>query len=164
MEHQIVDKPAFKVIGKALRVTTKDGENFRRIPQFWQECVSDGTVGRLVEVASTSDALPNVTLGICADFADDMSEFTYVIAAAGAPTPHPDDWIEKAIPAATWAVFEATGAMPDSIQAVWIGIWSEFFTSSSYRHGDGPDVEIYPPGDPMAPDYRSEVWVPVVHK
>jgi AraC family transcriptional regulator len=177
MNYQIVEKPSFHVVGKALRVSTKGGENMRRIPEFWQECVADGTVGRLVEMASRSETLPSVTLGICADFSEDMSEFTYIVSAQSEPTPNPslkgrepdsndpaNGWMDKTISAATWAVFEATGAMPDSIQAVWSDIWSDFLPSSPYRHADGPDIEVYPAGDPMQPDYRFEVWVPVETK
>lgn len=34
MDYRIVDKPAFKVIGKGIRVSTKDGENIKQIPEF----------------------------------------------------------------------------------------------------------------------------------
>lgn len=51
MDYRIVEKPAFKIIGKAIRVSTDNGENFKRIPQFWDECWQDGTcdtLGRMI--------------------------------------------------------------------------------------------------------------------
>jgi AraC family transcriptional regulator len=157
MDYQIIEKPSFKVAGKAIRVPTKDGENFRIIPEFWRDTVSDGTFARLKDLAAKSAFLEGVTLGICSDFAGDMSEFTYMIAAEAPVEGAPDGMVEKSIPAATYAVFESVGPMPDAIQNVWIGIWSEFFPSAPYGHAEGHDLEIYPPGDPMAADYRSEV-------
>lgn len=162
MDYRIVEKPAFRVVGKALRVSTKDGENLRRIPQFWEECHRDGSHEQLAALAAQGRALGDVTLGICTDFAPNMEEFTYLIAAEGPQGAVPDGLVEKTIPATTWAVFEATGPMPDAIQTVWGRIWSEFFPAKQFQHGDGPDLELYPRGDATQPEYRSEVWIPVV--
>ena len=161
MDYRVVEKPAFKVVGTALRVSTKNGENQRRIPQFWDECLHDGSHDKLQALAARGGMFGDATLGICMDFAADMQEFTYMIGAA-TNGDAADGMTEKTIPAATWAVFEARGSMPEAIQNVWGGIWSEFFKAGEYKHGDGPDVEVYPAGDPTQPDYRSEVWVPVV--
>jgi AraC family transcriptional regulator len=162
MDYRIVEKRSFTVAGKAVRVSTRDGENLRRIPQFWEECLHDGAHERLAALAASGNTLGNVTLGICMDFTPNMEEFTYMIAAEAADGDVPDGMIGKSIPALTWAVFEAQGAMPDAIQTVWSRIWSEFFPSMQFKHAEGPDLELYPSGDPTQSDYRFEVWVPVV--
>lgn len=162
MDYRIVDKPAFGVAGKALRVSTKDGENMRRIPQLWDECHADGSLARLRALAADRTAPGDVILGICMDFAADMKEFTYMIAAEAGGEGVPEGMVEKAVPALTYAVFEVSGPMPEAIQTVWGRIRSEFFPSGEYVHAVGPDIEVYPPGDPEQPGYRSEVWVPVV--
>jgi AraC family transcriptional regulator len=162
MNYTITEKPSFKVAGKALRVSTKDGENMRRIPQFWDECHADGTHDRLVALAVRGAVLGDVTLGICADFAANMEEFTYMIAAESTETEVPDGLVERAVPALTWAVFTASGPMPDAIQNLWGQIWSDFFPAGQFTHGDGPDLELYPSSDPSSPDYTFQVWVPVV--
>ncbi len=162
MGHRIVNKSSFRVVGKAIRVAAKDGENLRRIPQFWDECLTDGTHDLLLAQAGNGGTLGPVTLGICADFAANMEEFTYMIAAEATGNTVPDGLVDREIPASTWAVFEAKGAMPEAIQNVWGTIWGEFFPAGEYKHGDAPDLEVYPPGDPTSEDYRSEVWVPVV--
>lgn len=161
MDYRIVEKSAFTVVGKALRVSHKNGENQQRIPEFWQECHCDGTYDQLTVLAAQGEVLGDVTLGLCTDFAPNMEEFTYIIAAEGQKGTAPDGLIEKTIPANTWAIFEATGPMPEAIQTAWNCIWSEFFTANQFQHADGPDMELYPRGDPTLPDYRSEVWVPV---
>lgn len=164
MDYRIVEKPSFKVMGKALRVSAKNGENQRLIPQFWQQCTADGTYARLAGAAPKIGILGDAVLGICADFAPDMSEFTYLIAAEEGPGTSADGLEERAIPASTWAVFKAKGALPDSIQAVWGRIMSEFLPAGEYAHAQAPDLEVYPPGNPMQPGYQCEVWVPVVKK
>jgi AraC family transcriptional regulator len=162
MDYQLVEKPSFPVVGKTLRVSTKDGENMRVIPKFWADSHADGSFARLARFTSADGVLGDVTLGICLDFAGDMSAFTYMIAIEGKKQDGLEDMTEAAIPAATWAVFESDGPMPEAIQAMWGHIMSEFLPSGEFKHAPAPDLEVYPKGDPMQPGYRFAVWVPVV--
>lgn len=164
MDYQIVEKPSFRIVGRPLRVSTKDGENMRAIPDFWQECVANGTLGQLAALAEKSGVFAGDMLGACTDFASDMSEFTYLIAAESPTAKVPDSMVELVAPASTWAVFQAKGAVPDSIQSAWGYIMSEFLPSGEYAHAAGPDLEVYPPGDPMQPSYQCSIWVPVNKK
>lgn len=68
------------------------------------------------------------------------------------------------IPALTWAVFECIGPMPQAMQDLLKRIYLEFFPSGGYERADGPDVEVYPEGDLSSPNYRSEIWAPIVRK
>lgn len=70
----------------------------------------------------------------------------------------------KSIPARTWAVFECKGAMPNAMQDMWHKIVSEFFPASGYEPTYEMDIEAYSNGDMCSPDYRSEIWVPVIKK
>ena len=79
MDYRIVEKPAFKVAGKGLRVSTKDGENLRTIPAYWQESNSNGTVEKLAKSVTRGGVADGAMLGICADFKHDIQEFTYII-------------------------------------------------------------------------------------
>jgi len=162
MNYKIVEKPEFKVAGKSIRVPTKDGQNMVLIPEFWQTCMQDGTVPKLAGLASNGAVVKDALLGICMDFSANMDEFTYMVAVDTSTTP--DGMVERTIPSATWAVFEAKGPMPDAIQNVWAAIWSQFFAVEPYAHAAAPDLEIYPEGDVTDPGYISEVWVPVVSK
>ena len=119
MDYRIVEKPAFQVIGKAVRVSTKDGEMMKMIPAFWGKSLEDGTHKTLSEMVSSQGILGNVSLGICMEFQDDLQEFTYLIAVEKTQRAAPAGFVEKNIPAATWAVFESVGSMPEAIQKVW---------------------------------------------
>ena len=162
MDYRTIEKPAFPVAGKSIRVITEGGQNFSQIPEFWTTCVQDGTLTNLLSLAVPNALPPGTTLGICSDFTENMEEFTYMIAVE---TPDsPEGLAESTVPALTFAAFTSVGPMPEAIQNVWINIFSEFFPSEPYVHASGPDLEIYPPGNPMASDYTCEVWVPVVPK
>lgn len=64
------------------------------------------------------------------------------------------------IPEATWAVFEAEGAMMELVNR----IWREWFPSSGYGRADNniPDVQVYFDYDFPKENYRYELWYPVV--
>lgn len=161
MDYRIVEKDGFTVVSKSIQISTREGENFRRIPQFWQDCLSDGTVEKL-NLAGTKKDL----LGICMNMDHAKEEFTYAIAIEddSKDKNYGNEFSSKDIPAAVWAVFPSVGPMPGAIQKVWERIFQEWFPSTGYEHTGGPELEVYPAGDATADDYRCEVWVPIVKK
>jgi AraC family transcriptional regulator len=158
MDYKIMDKKGFRVVGKSIKVTTRNGENFRRIPKFWDECIEDGSCEQIYKLSSNGDVL-----GICMEFCNEQDEFTYMIAAETSEAA-PAGMVEKEIPTATWAVFQSIGPMPGAIQAVTQRIFSEWFPATGYEHADAPELEVYPPGNGSDPNYRCEVWIPIVRK
>lgn len=159
MDYKIVEKPAFAVIGKGIRVTTCNGENNRIVPKFWSESHESGLCDRLGAFAGDMGML-----GVCMEFEPALKEFTYLIAVEKPEGPLPEDLTQKEIPAATWAIFESVGPMPDAIQKVWQRIYSEWFPATGYEHAGGPELEVYPAGDMDAGSYRCEVWIPIIKR
>jgi AraC family transcriptional regulator len=159
MDYRIIKKDGFRMVGKALRVSTADGQNFAKIPAFWSECNSDGTTGLLCKLSDDGSAL-----GICAEFSPEMNEFSYIVGVPSKNGATPAGCMEMTIPAQTWAVFDAVGRLPQSIQAVTTKIFSEWFPASAFEHANAPELEVYPAGDMDDGNYRCEVWMPVVKK
>lgn len=161
MGYRIIEKEAFRVVGKGIVVSLKDGENFRRVSQFWDDSERDGTVERIC-----SHMGPMGMLGICMEADQIREEFAYMIAVEKPETGQAADLEEKEIPASTWAVFESVGPMPGAIQDVWKRIFSEWFPATGYEHAEAPELEVYPPGPKSMTDqdYGSEVWVPIIKK
>lgn len=157
MNYRIVEKEAFKIIGKAKRVTTVDGKNLEIIPKFWDEVCENGLYEKLKGMAGSLGIL-----GICTDFAPDQEELTYIIAVEKAQSETPDGLIEREIPANTWAIFESVGPMPKAIQEVWKRIFSEWFPATGYEHANGPELEVYLPGNMEDSNYKCEVWIPII--
>ncbi|WP_019912226.1 effector binding domain-containing protein [Paenibacillus sp. HW567] len=159
MEYKIVEKEAFTVIGKSMEVTTRDGENLRRIPEFWKETNVDGTYDKLLEIGVDKDLL-----GICMSMDMEKELLSYWIGVEGTPETDPQGYETAVVPAASWAVFTSVGPMPHAIQKVWQRIFQEWFPSTGYEHAGGPEFELYPLGDTHAENYVCEVWIPVVKK
>ena len=68
------------------------------------------------------------------------------------------------VPALTWAIFEAAGPFPDTLQNVWGRIYSEWFPSAIYELAMGPEMLWNESKDTSSPNYRSEIWIPVIKK
>ncbi|MDU2063267.1 MAG: AraC family transcriptional regulator [Sporomusaceae bacterium] len=154
MEYKIVDKESFTVVGKQKKITMVDGENFKQVPQFWGECMNDGTYDWICNKAGKLGIL-----GVCKDFEED--KFNYMIAVEGVNEELPQGYISAKIPAATWAVFESVGALPDAIQELTRRIFTEWLPATGYQYACAPEIEVYPKGDTASPDYRCEIWVPI---
>ncbi|TDF94456.1 AraC family transcriptional regulator [Paenibacillus piri] len=159
MDYTMVEKPAFNAAGKAIQMKMKGGENNWKIPQFWGQCHEDGTCARLASIGAAGNLL-----GICMDMRHDQEQLTYLIAAETKPDADTEGLEIRTIPAAAWAVFTAVGPVPGAIQDVWRRIFQEWFPSTGYEHSGGPELEVYPPGNTTADDYRCEIWIPVVKK
>lgn len=63
---------------------------------------------------------------------------------------------------AEYAVVELTGKVPECIHAGWKYLMEIFFPEHGYIHSGKPDFEYYFKGDMYSPDYKMELWVPVV--
>ena len=164
MNYKIEEKEAFRIVGFKLSTTLKDDACYKAIPTFWNEIAMSGKIGVL---GSTISKEPFGMLGIsvCPDSYSDSGtfDFDYYIAA---PTDQAvsDGMEEFIVPAATWAIFECIGPMPDTIQEMQKRIATEWLPSSGYEYGDAPDIEVYYDKDGTKSDTRSEIWIPVVKK
>ncbi|OXM17093.1 GyrI-like domain-containing protein [Paenibacillus herberti] len=154
MNYRIEKRESFSIAGASIVVNCENGENFRRIPQFWQESGPNGTIGRVLELNPGTPLI-----GACVDFKmigdtaadkEESTRFRYMIAVeapAGTvtePFEHEGaEFVERKVPASSWAVFTAVGPLPESIQSVTRRIFSEWFPSTGYQHACGPELEIY---------------------
>lgn len=159
MNYKIESKEAFRVVGYSTKEKMSMDEGLKEIPKFWQGVREQGGIGKLCGLMAGKE--PTGIFGVC--ISEEGNSFRYLI---GAPTsaPVPEGMEEYLIPAATYAVFESIGPVPDAIQSVQKRIMSEWLPSSGYQYGAAPDIEVYQEGDQSAPDYRSEVWFPIAKK
>lgn len=156
MDYKIVEKGNFTVVGKQRKISMGNGENFKQIPEFWNDCMKDGSYEWLFSKAGKLGVL-----GVCKDFDQYKDEFIYMIAIEKIKDLLPSGYVSTAIPAATWAVFESVGALPDAIQDLTRRIFTEWLPSTGYEHDSVPELEVYPQGDIHSPNYRCEVWIPI---
>lgn len=161
MDYKIIEKEAFDIIEKVEAHTVENSENAKSIPDFWSRSHNDGTVKKLLDTTTTDRTF---IFGVCyGNLPENAKTFDYSIAAkCGENTVVPEGFRKNTIPARTWAVFECKGAMPDAMQDTWHKIVSEFFPTSIYQPTYEMDIEAYTEGNMGSPDYRSEIWVPVI--
>lgn len=162
MDYKIVEKEAFDIIEKVSTHTVENSENAKSIPDFWTRSHKDGTVKRLTELTTDKTFIFGVCYG---NLPENAKTFDYSIAAkCDENTEASEGFRRNTIPARTWAVFECKGAMPKAMQDMWHKIVSEFFPTSGYEPTYEMDIEAYTEGNMRSPDYRSEIWVPVIKK
>jgi len=124
---------------------------------MWADLPDDA----LKSLGELSNLEPSGVLGVCADMHD--NGFDYWIAAATTKE-CPAGFEKLDIPAARWIVFEITGAIPKAIQDGCHYIFNEWLPLSGYKHANVPELEWYSVGDMSSPDYKSEIWIPIIKK
>lgn len=159
MNYKIVSKEEFKVAGVSKHIKTKNGENFKIIPKFWDETCEQGIFKVLEKNASNLGVL-----GICYNFDKELGEFDYIIAIEGQTIVGLENYEVVTIPKNSFAIFESIGPMPNAIQEVIKRVFAEWFPATKYEHAGGPELEVYLPGDTSSEDYKCEVWIPVIEK
>jgi AraC family transcriptional regulator len=155
MEYKTINFDAFSVVGVKEFVSTENDGYLLAIPRMWADLPGEA----FAALQGISDREPAGMLGLCANMSDDGFDYWMAVATTKAC---PDGFAKLDIPAAKWAVFEITGAMPKAIQDGAKYIFNEWLPSSGYRHANVPDFERYSTGDMDSPDYLSEIWVPVI--
>ena len=153
MEYQIVQKPAFRIVGFRTPIPADQEESFQCVPQFWAE-----TGHRLGELIPLMDQKFPGVLGICTM---DEENFYYIAVASDAAPP--EGGHEWTVPAATWAVFSGQGQAPTAIQELQKRVVSEWLPDSGYEWAPAPDIEVYLSA-PDEENSRFQVWVPVTKR
>jgi AraC family transcriptional regulator len=159
MDYRIIQKEAFKVIGKVFKVSTKDEGHHKAISELWDKCNNDGTIEKICAMDNKQNLL-----GISMEFEHDKEQFSYMIAIKDVHHSAESGFDSRVIPASYWAVFTSIGPVPHAIVNVLSRICQESFTETGFEQANGPMLEVYLPGNPSAQDYKCEVWVPIVKK
>ena len=157
MNYKIIKKEGFKVVGIQRKINSANDANFKEVPKFWNDSMKDGSMDWIKNNAGKLGVL-----GVSLDLQNFYNgHFTYMIGIEKIDGPLPDGFESAIIPAATWAVFEAIGPLPEANQDLVRRIFSEWFPATGYQHDYAPEIEVYPDGDTNSPDYRCEIWIPV---
>ena len=164
MDYKIVEKPAFKIIYKGERVKVADGANIREIPKFWDRCLCDDTVTKLLDFsrkANEDDDLYNTTFGMADPETFEDSSYIYKIGSIYIGGDVPEGFFTQDIPAHTWIKFTSV-LLNDNYLDVFKKIFSEFFPTSDYIPLG--QFEVFPESDRSHKDYLCEIWIPAKKK
>ena len=161
MRYRIVEKDAFRVVGKRARVPlVYEGQN-PAIVEFVRG-IGTATLRRLAEL---SDQEPRGIVAAVHNFAGhrvdapEGTELDYyhgVVTGADAP----GDMEVLPVAAGTWAVFEASGEAPHAIQYLWRDVFTQWFPSNPYRSVPGPEILRTVLSQDGA-HAEAQLWIPV---
>ncbi|NEC19409.1 AraC family transcriptional regulator [Streptomyces parvus] len=158
MRYSLVEKNAFRVVGKKARVPLiHEGPN-PAIAEFIR------SIGReeLDRIAALSDQEPAGIVGVSDQLDPSRAEGTeldYWHGVVSAAEP-PEDLDALDVPAGTWAVFESEGAFPQTLQYLWRDVFTQWFPSNPYASRPGPEILRVR----LAEDGKraeAELWIPV---
>lgn len=161
MDTRIVDSPAFRLVGHAVRVPlVHHGVN----PHIQQHIAALPQEEHL-RLKSLGDTEPAGLLQVCDDLDPDStegSELTYLHGVAvSRDTPAPDDLDAIEVPAGRWAVFRTSGPHPQTLQATWAATATKWFPSNPWRLRPGPSIVAFVE---RADDFSTatcDLWLPV---
>lgn len=156
MDYRIIKQDTFRVVGIPSdngKWDVKDAGS--KATEYWEKIGAD--IHKIVDLMDGND--PQGLLGV--QFCKD-GDFDCYMACVATNQPVPDGMEERIVKAATYAVFECVGAMPNAMTELWHRILTEWLPSSGYEWVTGTDVERYITPNMTSPDSRSEVWLPVI--
>ncbi|MEU7295555.1 AraC family transcriptional regulator [Streptomyces exfoliatus] len=158
MRYRVVEKEAFRVIGRGTRVPlVHEGEN----PAIAAHIRSIGQEA-LDRLALLSDGEPQGVVSAVTHLSESREEGAELDywhgVVSGADVPDGFDALD--VPAGTWAVFEDEGPLPQAIQYLWRDVFTQWFPSNPYASRPGPELlSVRPSADWTTA--RAELWIPV---
>ena len=161
MDVRVLDRPAFRLVGRAARVPlVHEGVN----PHI-AEHVASLPAAEHERLKALSGTEPAGLLAVSDDLDPDRaegSELTYlhgVALRAGTPVPEGLDVLE--VPAGAWAVFRSSGPHPETLQRTWAATATEWFPSDRWRLRPGPEVVAVLERSADSSTATTELWLPV---
>ncbi|WPC43936.1 AraC family transcriptional regulator [Clostridium sp. JS66] len=163
MNYRIEEKEAFSIVGIKKRVPIIFNGVNPEIADMWQSLNPE----MIRELKELSNVEPLGIISASVNFSEgrmeEKGELDHYIGVATTKE-CPDNFARLEVSALTWAVFEAVGPFPDTLQDVWGRIYSEWFQSSNYQIAEGPEILWNENKDITSPNFKSEIWIPVIKK
>ncbi|MGW3989951.1 AraC family transcriptional regulator [Streptomyces sp. NPDC004830] len=161
MDTRLVDRPAFRLVGHAVRVPLIH----RGVNPHIQEHIASLPRSEHQRLKDLGNTVPEGLLQVSDDVDPDGregTELTYlhgVAVSRDTPVPEGLDVIE--VPAGRWAVFRTSGPHPQALQSTWAATATEWFPSNPWRLRPGPSaVSVLDRTDDFT-TATCELWLPV---
>ncbi|OOR69445.1 AraC family transcriptional regulator [Bacillus mycoides] len=163
MNYRIEEKGPFQIIGIQKRVPIVFNGVNEEIASMWKSLDSQS----IETLKSLSNIEPTGIISASTNFSEgrmeEKGELDHYIGVATTKD-CPKQFKQLEVAASTWAIFEAVGPFPDALQNLWGRIYSEWFPSSNYELAEGPEILWNESKDVSSPNFRSEIWIPVLKK
>jgi AraC family transcriptional regulator len=165
MDYRIEQKDGFTVYGIERIISTKNGSNWKDVPDFWMENVSNGMLDKLMQ--STNLPVPDEGLNLinaidC--YRTNISDtIPYMLFAFKTDKSNVEGYTVIDVPSSTWAIFkselhtveETSNALTGLIKR----IYTDWLPTSNYTKVENFELELtYKCKD----KYYSEIWIRVL--
>lgn len=160
MNYRIVHMKAFSILGKGLEV--RNGSNEQEAAEMYKS-VENFYIDNYRSIKK--DFSTEELYGVCNDYNPENNNFKLFLGAESKlNTQKGYDKIN--ISEGMWAVFDAVGNLPQSVEKIRKRIYTEWFPTSDYRYRENETSEMqkYLKGNNDLDTYVCEVWVPVNSK
>ncbi len=156
-------KEDFHIVGIKERVPIIFHGVNPKIAAMW-ESLNDETIRELKELSNVTPlGLLSASVNFSEGRMEEKGQLDHYIGVATTKD-CPDHLVQLEVLAGTWAVFEAVGPFPDTLQDVWGRIYSEWFPASTYEQVEGPEILWNEHKNVTSPTFKSEIWIPVLKK
>lgn len=160
MNYRIEEKEGFSIVGIKKTVPIVFNGVNPEIAAMWQSLNME-MIKKLKELSNLEPmGLISASVNFSEGRMEEKGELDHYIGVA-TNNQCPNGLEELTVAPSTWAVFEAVGPFPETLQNVWGRIYSEWFPSSNYEIAEGPEILWNESKDTTSPNFKSEIWVPV---
>lgn len=156
---ELVERPAFRVIGRRTWISGTDNSQFG---SFWQQCGEDGLLHTLGSVGEQPGRQTGgMVIGVsCVEKDPSVRQFHFIVSVE-CPAGGSDLGVEEyTVPAAQWAVFRNRGGMPDALVEAEMFAFMQWLPQSGFQHAAAPEMEVYPAAQ-SGEEPPVEFWLPV---
>ncbi|KOS25022.1 AraC family transcriptional regulator [Bacillus anthracis] len=163
MNYRIEEKEPFQIIGITKRVPIVFNGVNEEIASMWKSLNPEA----IQTLKSLSNMEPTGIISASTNFSEgrmeEKGELDHYIGVATTKD-CPEQFAQLEVAASTWAIFEAVGPFPETLQNVWGRIYSEWFPSSNYELAEGPEILWNEQKNISSTKFKSEIWIPVKKK
>lgn len=163
MNYRIVEKEEFKIVGISKRVPIVFNGVNPEINDMWKSL----DLLKINKLKELSNVEPKGIISASTNFSEgrmeEKGELDHYIGVA-TNNDCPNEFAQLKVSASTWAVFEAVGPFPETLQNIWGRIYSEWFPTSNFELAKGPEILWNEHHDTASPTFKSEIWIPVIKR
>lgn len=163
MDYKIKEVKQLRLVGKIIKISTEGEEHWKTVPALWDKCRENGTIDEIRKLADLSGYFKGKMLSAIMKYSENEESFDYMIGVESKIKSVPDGMEEKIINPQSYAVFEDTGPLLETMHKLHKRIYSEWVPATKYIYAESPEFEL---AYPISPDdntqHHCEVWKPVV--
>lgn len=159
MRYRIVEKEAFRVIGRKTRVPlVHEGVNAAAAAHV--ESLDEQAIVTMKQLADREPAGVLSAAVYLTDSREEGAEADYWIGVATSPETAAEELDALDVPAGTWAVFDNRGPYPTALQQLWRDVFTQWFPSNPYASRPGPELLRTQPVA-IGEETDSQLWIPI---